>query len=159
MGNAPSSHHPTAVTASGAEPEKLSEQDTTSADVVNTAQEKSELEKQAASSSSDRNKAVGDAASASSSPILGAGNFNPNVISIQTLGSGSGPTDDAGVYNIIDTANPTVGQTLGAALGGVAGVGGNAASGDALLSTLPKDMNSSVLGGQLVAIGRLWPGS
>ncbi|KAL9181694.1 hypothetical protein ACHAXT_012037 [Thalassiosira profunda] len=86
------------------------------------------------------------------SSLLDAGKFNPHI-SIQILG-GSGPSDDAAVYNI-DTANQTVGQALGAALGG----GGNASSSDPLLSSLPKDLNPSVLGGQLVAVGRLWPGS
>ena len=86
---------------------------------------------------------------------MGAGKFNPNIISIQTLGSGStGPTDYdiGGIYNI-DTTSTT--QTF---LGG-GGTTGNIATGDALLSSLPKDLASPVLGGQLVAIGRLWPGS
>lgn len=56
----------------------------------------------------------------------------------------------------------TVGQTLGAALGGVGSVANTnnfATSGDALLNSLPKDLTPSFLGGQLVAVGRLWPGS
>ncbi|KAL7528126.1 hypothetical protein ACHAXR_005254, partial [Thalassiosira sp. AJA248-18] len=157
MGNAPSSHHPAATAASGTS-NSGGGVSTTSGD-VNIAQEKSESEKQVVAASSDRQN-TGDDASATSKTILGGGKFNPNLITIQTLGSGSGPTDDAAIYNIEGTNNnPTVGQTLGAALGGVAGVGGSITSGDALVSSLPKDLNSSALGGQLVAIGRLWPGS
>jgi len=85
------------------------------------------------------------------------GTFNPNI-SIQTLGSG-GPGDDAGVYYNLE--NPTSNVGLGAAL-----VGGGAnsninlsGSGDVILSSLPKDLSPSNLGGQLVAIQRLLPGS
>ncbi len=93
-------------------------------------------------------------------------------ISIQTLGSGGGSvptTMDLDVYTIGALTSgkhqQTVGQTLGAALGGVGGGIGygnsniNIASGDSLLNSLLKDMTTSVLGGQLVAVGRLWPGS
>jgi len=150
MGNAPSSHPSVG-------PSEKSFGDN-SGDVDTNQDKSSELEKRVASTP-DKSNTSGDTSVATSS-VIGAGEFNPNIISIQTLGSGSGPTDDAGVYNI-DAINQVVGQTLGlgAALGGVAGVGGTIASGDALLSSLPKDLNTSVLGGQLVAIGRLWPGS
>lgn len=86
---------------------------------------------------------------------------------MQTLGSGggSGPNKmDLGMYTIdaLTAGNhpQTVGQTLGAALGGVGSVGsGIGNTGDALLNSLTKDMTTSILGGQLVAVGRLWPGS
>ena len=90
------------------------------------------------------------------------GIFNPHV-TIQTLGSGSGPVDDATsgyyyggmMYNYSEN-NSTVGATFGAALGGGGYVAG---SGDALLSSLQKDLNVNALGGQIVGISRLWPGS
>ena len=135
MGNAPSNHHPTEASISGA-------------DGVNT-------------TTPEAIKGA-DAGSQQNASILGNGKFNPNIISIQTLGSGSRPAaDDAAIYNMesIHPTNVTVGQTLGAALAGVGSGGNNIASGDALLSSLPKDLTHSILGGQLVALGRLWPGS
>ena len=127
MGNSPSNHHTSAV-------ETISEISTSN-------DNKSE-------SSPDKSKA--------DAPLLSTGKFNPNIISIQTLGSG-GPADDVsgGIYNI-DLTNQTGQQTfLGVGVGG----GGQNASSDALLSSIPKDLTTSVIGGQLVAIGRLWPGS
>ena len=86
------------------------------------------------------------------------GTFNPNI-SIQTLGSG-GPGDDAGAYYNLE--NPTSNNVgLGAALvGGGANNNNNiSGSGDVILSSLPKDLSPSYLGGQIVAIQRLLPGS
>jgi len=110
-------------------------------------------------STSNDNKSVSpDKSKSDDAPSLltSTGKFNLNIISIQTLGSG-GPTDDisGGIYNI-DLTNQTGQQTfLGVGVGG----GGQNASSDALLSSIPKDLTTSVIGGQLVAIGRLWPGS
>lgn len=98
-----------------------------------------------------------------SSPPNFRGTFNPNI-SLQTLGSG-GPGDDAGVYYNLENPASTVGQSLGAALvGGGGGANNNtnnliSGSGDVILSSLPKDLNPSNLGGQIVAIQRLLPGS
>ena len=98
-----------------------------------------------------------------SSPTNFRGTFNPNI-SLQTLGSG-GPGDDAGVYYNLENPASTVGQSLGAALvGGGGGANNNtnnliSGSGDVILSSLPKDLNPSNLGGQIVAIQRLLPGS
>jgi serine/threonine protein kinase len=116
--------------------------------------------------------------SSTSTSSATSGKFDSNYslgISIQTLGSGSGSvptTMDLGMFTIdaLTSGNhqQTVGQTLGAALGGVGSAGGgigygssniNIAPGDSLLNSLLKDMTASVLGGQLVAVGRLWPGS
>lgn len=97
----------------------------------------------------------------SSAPVK----FNPNNdfgISIQTLGSGGGSvptTMDTGMLTIdslLAGNQQTVGQTLGVALGNNINI---AISGDVLLNSLPKDLTPSALGGQLVAVGRLWPGS
>ena len=138
MGNAPSAHHPPGVA-------------TVASDLLPTLDASSEEKSDSASSPTDNNK----------SEFLGsAGRFNPNI-SIQALGSGGRQSgagaDDVGVYNIDLTTNQsaTTAQTL---LGG----GGSAPiilSGDALLSSLPKDLTPNAIGGQLVTIGRLWPGS
>jgi len=128
MGNSPSNHHTSAI-------ETISEISTPN-------DNKSE-------SSPDKIKSI------NAPSLLSTGEFNPNIISIQTLGSG-GPTDDVsgGIYNI-DLTNQTGQQTfLGVGVGG-----GQNASSDTLLSSIPKDLTTSVIGGQLVAIGRLWPGS
>ena len=90
------------------------------------------------------------------------GTFNPNI-SIQTLGSG-GPGDDAGVFYNLENPTSSVGQSLGAALVGGGGANNNnqnniSGSGDVILSSLPKDLNSSNLGGRIIAIQRLLPGS
>ena len=127
MGNSPSTHHTSAV-------ETISEIHTSNDNKSESSPDKSKVD----------------------APLLSTGKFNPNIISIQTLGSG-GPTDDisGGIYNI-DLTNQTGQQTfLGVGVGG----GGQNASSDALLSSIPKDLTTSVIGGQLVAIGRLWPGS
>jgi len=129
MGNSPSNHHTSAA-------ESISE----------------------ISTSNDNKSVSPDKSKSDDAPSLltSTGKFNLNIISIQTLGSG-GPTDDisGGIYNI-DLTNQTGQQTfLGVGVGG----GGQNASSDALLSSIPKDLTTSVIGGQLVAIGRLWPGS
>jgi len=112
------------------------------------------------------NKVPAGASSAASSGALSSptkpnfrGTFNPNI-SIQTLGSG-GPGDDAGAYYNLE--NPTSNNVgLGAALVGGGGANNNnniSGSGDVILSSLPKDLSPSYLGGQIVAIQRLLPGS
>lgn len=104
------------------------------------------------------------ASSAASSSELSPPNTKPNLrgtfhphISIQTLGSG-GPGDDAGAYYNLE--NPTSNNVgLGAAFGGGANNNNISGSGDVLLSTLPKDLSPANIGGQIVAIQRLLPGS
>ncbi|KAL7549765.1 hypothetical protein ACHAWF_013027 [Thalassiosira exigua] len=159
MGNAPSTGHRPVQGAAGSETVKSpiensldggSRRGSTSGDVNSAQQDSSESEKQRP----DQAETDGDATVESSS--IRSGTFSHSLISIQTLGSG-GPAEYGTIHNI-DPTNLAVGQTLGAALGGIS-VGGNIASGDALLSCLPKDLGPSALGGQLVAIGRLWPGS
>ena len=67
------------------------------------------------------------------SSSIAAGNFNPRV-SIQTLGSSLDDGTNQGYYAPADM-------------------------GDALASSITRDLNPSTIGGQTVAISRLWPGS
>jgi phosphoinositide-3-kinase regulatory subunit 4 len=113
-------------------------------------------ETSASAASGENNESTGSKLSSPTKPNF-RGTFNPNI-SIQTLGSG-GPGEDAGVYYNLE--NPTSNVGLGAAL-----VGGGAnnninlsGSGDVILSSLPKDLSPTNLGGQIVAIQRLLPGS
>jgi phosphoinositide-3-kinase regulatory subunit 4 len=102
--------------------------------------------------------------SSSSSSSSSSSRFDPTGggggVSIQVLGSGggsSGPNDDAGHYYNVE-----------AVAGGGYGVygygyGAPPSGGDALLSSLVRDMTPSALGGddgcRLLSVGRLWPGS
>lgn len=167
MGNSPSSDSAPAAAASF---ERSTDGDDNASQVVI---------KMASEAMSPYDNNTIDASSNNKSTSPSAHNMSPSSfslsstgISIQTLGSGAGAlptTAELGMYTIdslVAANQQTVGQTLGAALGGVGSAGGvigygnsNIAVGDALLSLLPKDLTASVLGGQLVAIGRLWPGS
>jgi phosphoinositide-3-kinase regulatory subunit 4 len=86
--------------------------------------------------------------SSSSNPrAIRRGNFNPHV-TIQTLGSASTALDD---------------NTSGYTYYGV-GYATNennspGTAGDALATSITKDLNPSTIGGQIVGIHRLWPGS
>jgi len=89
-------------------------------------------------------------------------------VTIQTLGSGSGVVEDASaayyykgtMYNF-ENRTTSVGTTFGIAIGGVSGNAGlnAAAAADVLFSSILKDLNTSALGGQIVGMSRLWPGS
>ena len=149
MGNSPSSHEDAVSNSGGADNEMISD---TSATTIG--------EKNVSSISSGGAKSTSILSPTKSNF---RGTFNPNI-SIQTLGSG-GPGDDAGVYyNLENPTSTGVGQTLGAALVGGGGANNNnqnniSGSGDVILSSLPKDLNSSNLGGKIIAIQRLLPGS
>ncbi|KAL7468442.1 hypothetical protein ACHAXS_008670 [Conticribra weissflogii] len=93
--------------------------------------------------------------------------FVPHV-TIQTLGSGSGVVEDASTANYyrgtmynFENNSTSLGTTFGVALGGVSGNAGlnAAAAADVLFSSILKDLNSSSLGGRIVGMSRLWPGS
>ena len=140
MGNSPSAH---SDSSSGSAAEEVVQSNTVTA----------------GASASSSAASSGELLSSPTKPNF-RGTFNPHI-SIETLGSG-GPGDDAGAYYNLE--NPTSNNVgLGAALvGGGGGANNNnniAGSGDVILSSLPKDLSLSNLGGQIVAIQRLLPGS
>eukprot|EP00970_Alexandrium_tamarense_P009374 scaffold1868_cov194-Alexandrium_tamarense.AAC.18 len=169
MGNASSSHHESSVSdragsSAGSAKTPTGGNDTPSGDTstAGSAAHQTTIH-QSASSITDSKYAEGGR--------ISSGIFNPNV-SIQTLGSAGGPSsveDVSGYYYGVGGYYPssnyegnsnTVGSAFGAALGGGANQNNlGAGSSDVLISTIARDFNPASIGGQIVGIQRLWPGS